>query len=82
MTSVKVQLFSVLKSRLKSDCIAVYTNGAIRAGEFLDAACRQYPAMTPYRSVMRLAVNHVYVSEDEPVCASDEVALVTPVSGG
>ena len=82
MNSVRIQLFSVLKARLDSDCIAVATDGNVNVSELLDAACEQYPAMGPYRSVMRLAVNHVYASEDDPVCANDEVALVTPVSGG
>ncbi len=82
MTSIGIQLFSVLRSRLKSDCIPVTIEGAVNAGHLLDAACEQYPVMGPYRSVMRLAVNHVYVSEDEPVHAGDEVALITPVSGG
>lgn len=82
MKPVRIQLFSVLKAKLDSDCIAVATEGALSAGELLDAACEQYPAMGPYRRIMRLAVNHVYASEDDPVRASDEVALVTPVSGG
>ena len=69
MTSVKIQLFSVLKSMLKSDYISVGTEENVSAGELLDAACAQYPEVTPYRSVMRLAVNHVYVSEDASVCS-------------
>ena len=33
-------------------------------------------------SLVRVAVNHVYVALDHPVAAGDEIALFPPVTGG
>ena len=48
----------------------------------LDRLEEIHPAVAPFRPVLRLAVNHEYVSESATVEAGDEVALITPVSGG
>ena len=82
MLSFKIQLFSVLKSKLKADSIDLEIPEGITAGEFLDLACAQYPTMEPYRSVMRLAVNQTYSEDAHILQDGDEVAIITPVSGG
>ncbi len=82
MPSFKIQLFSVLKSKLKSSSIELETPENISAAEFLDAACEQYPVMNPYRGVMRLAINHEYASDSKSIQHGDEIAIITPVSGG
>ncbi len=82
MLSFKIQLFSVLKSKLKADSVDLETPEGITAGEFLDLTCQQYPAMEPYRRVMRLAVNQTYSENAHILQDGDEVAIITPVSGG
>ncbi len=82
MLSFKIQLHSVLKSKLNTELVDLETQPGITVSEFLDLACKQYPTMAPYRNVMRLAVNHEYALESRIIHAGDELALITPVSGG
>lgn len=48
----------------------------------MDAFVDRFPGLGPMRDSIMFAVNAEYVSLDHPVCASDEVALIPPVSGG
>ena len=82
MLSFTIQLYSVLKSKLNLDSVDLETQPGLTVGEFLDLACEQYPPMAPYRSVMRLAVNQEYALESRIIHEGDELALITPVSGG
>ena len=82
MISFKIQLYSILKSKLHADSVNLETLPGITVSEFLDLACELYPPMAPYRSVMRLAVNQEYALESRIIHAGDELALITPVSGG
>ncbi|MCY3595104.1 MAG: MoaD/ThiS family protein [Bacteroidetes bacterium] len=82
MLSFKIQLYSVLKSKLEADSVNLETQPGITVSEFLDLACEQYPAMAPYRSVMRLAVNQTYSQDSSIIQNGDEIAIITPVSGG
>ncbi len=52
------------------------------AGDVLDAICLRYPALTPHRPMIRMAVNGSYVALGARVAAGDEVALIPPVAGG
>jgi molybdopterin converting factor subunit 1 len=49
---------------------------------FMDVLCARFPALTPFRPVMRIAVNGEYVDADGGVRDGDEVALIPPVAGG
>ncbi len=52
------------------------------ADDVLRLACARFPALSPYRSCLRVAVNGTYATESTPVMAGDEVALIPPVAGG
>lgn len=82
MISFEIQLYSVLKSKLRAKSVDLETQPGITVSEFLDLACEQYPAMAPYRSVMRLAVNQTYSQDSSIIQDGDEIAIITPVSGG
>jgi len=78
----EVLLFSVLRQRLGKSHITVVIEEGMNGADLLDRLSEQYPALAPYRSMIRLAVNQVYVSEAVPLFQGDEIALITPVSGG
>ncbi len=42
----------------------------------------RFPALAPYRTQCRLAVNETYVANTATLHAGDEVAIIPPVSGG
>lgn len=82
MVSYQIQLYSVLRSKLAAASVNLEAHDGVTAGEVLDALCDHYPPMAPYRNIMRLAVNQEYALESRIIYAGDELALITPVSGG
>ncbi len=83
MTSTfDVLLFSVLKQKVGVGSLTVSLESPARGDDLLDHLEGRYPVVGAYRAVIRLAVNQEYVSPDVDLNDGDEVALITPVSGG
>jgi len=80
--TIDVLLFSVLKEKVGHEKVAVDVPEGSTGADVLDALSTAYPVLAPYRSFIRLAVNHSYVADTVVVQPTDEVALITPVSGG
>lgn len=81
MMNVKIKLFGIAKEIVKaSECdlelAAPYTVAVLR-----DEVMVKYPAFGDLRSIM-IAVNSEYASNELEIVASDEIALIPPVSGG
>lgn len=49
---------------------------------FVERLIESVPAIADFRSTIRLAVNGVYAESDTLIEPGDEVAVITPVSGG
>lgn len=78
-----VQLFASLAEtcgarRLELDSLP----DPLTAGGVADAVIARFPQLDGMRDSIMFAVNAEYVHGDHPICASDEVALIPPVSGG
>lgn len=82
MNGVRVLLFSVLREKLGQRALHVDVEGSLPAGDLLDRLVAMHPDIEPYLGSIRIAVNQTYVDKDHPVYRGDEVALITPVSGG
>ena len=82
MLSFEIRLYSILKSKLQTPSVHLDIREGSTVGEALDRACGQYPVMAPYRSVMRMAVNQTYALDSSLIQDGDELAIITPVSGG
>ena len=80
--SVRVLFFSVLRERLGAAERTVPLPDPPTGAALLDALERDHPDLTPFRPYLRLAVNRRYVSVGAPLTGGDEVALITPTSGG
>ena len=52
------------------------------ARALLDRLCLEHPALAPYQSSVRLAINGAYAAWDDPIHDGDEVAIIPPVAGG
>lgn len=79
---LEVRLFAVCRERAGTDRLAVYVDaphGVPQLRAAIEAAC---PALGPLLRVSRLAVNHEFAAEDQVISATDELALIPPVSGG
>ena len=79
---VRVLLFSVLRERLGNAEIHVTLGTARDTASLLRQLSDAYPTIQAYEGVLRLAVNQEYVSGVVELVDGDEVALITPVSGG
>ncbi len=82
MPAFRVLLFDVLRREVgAAEVVAEVPDGATGA-DLLDCLAETYPSVARHRPVVRLAVNRRYVPADAALADGDEVALITPVSGG
>lgn len=82
MATYRVLLFSVLKQKVGDSIVHVEIDGSTTGRDLLDRLVADYPLLADYRSIVRMAVNHEYAHEDVRLSPTDEIALITPVSGG
>ena len=79
---VNVLLFSVLRENVGESSLSLDVSSDSTGGELLDQLATEHPAIQRFREHIRLAVNASYASEDVVLHDGDEVALITPTSGG
>ena len=80
--TVRVLLFSVLRERVGAQVLRLPLPDPPTGSALLDQIETEHPCLASFRPVMRLAVNASYVKPEALLRAGDEVALITPVSGG
>lgn len=79
---LRVLVFSVLREKFGTDALDITLDAPATGQDLLDHLAAENAAVEAYRSAIRLAVNESYVPVDVPLQDGDEVALITPVSGG
>ncbi|HEY3552880.1 MAG TPA: molybdopterin converting factor subunit 1 [Solirubrobacterales bacterium] len=81
---LQVRLFAVLRERAGRDSLEVeLAEGATVADALQALATESEPLGTALEAMpVVMAVNRSYVSQDAPLSAGDELALIPPVSGG
>jgi molybdopterin converting factor small subunit len=77
-----VRLFSVLKDRTGLAVIELESEGVTSVADALGILGERHPVIAEYRQWIRPAVNLAYADESSPLTPGDELALITPVSGG
>ena len=82
LLNVRVLFFSLLREKIGQHEIQLALPQRASGADLLDRIVARYEDIAPYRPVIRLAVNEAYVREDVVLRDGDEVALITPVSGG
>lgn len=80
--TVRVLLFSALREAVGVGELNVPLPDPPTGEALLDGLALSHPAVARFRPVVRLAVNQTYAASDTPLCPDDEIALITPVSGG
>ena len=80
--AVSVLFFSVLRELIRAGEISVRLPAPATGNVLFDHLIERYPQLRDYRPVVRLSVNQEYVALDASLHEGDEVALITPVSGG
>ena len=79
--TLRVLLFDTLRQSLGPEVTAEVAEGATGA-DLLDQLAAEHPVIAEHRPVIRLAVNLHYARLATVLEPGDEVALITPVSGG
>lgn len=79
---ITVQLYAMLRDLVGSETVTLDLPEGATGNDLWDQLCQQYPSLAPYRSISRIARNHQFVTETEPLAPEDEIALIPPVSGG
>ncbi len=79
---VRVLLFSVLRDLVGTGDLTLRLPVPARGEDLIDWLSIDYPALRVYRAVTRIAVNEAYVPPFTELRDGDEIALITPVSGG
>lgn len=82
LLTVRVLLFSVLRERIGAYEVDLLLEQGATGADLLDAFFGEFPHVGAYRPTVRLAVNAEYASLETPLGDMDEVAIITPVSGG
>lgn len=80
--TLNVRWFSVLAQHRGTRNETVRIPAGTTGAGLLDQFSRELPAVNDFRNYIRLAVNHEYRDENVVLNDGDEVALITPVSGG
>lgn len=80
--AVRVLAFAGARDVLGAAELRFPLPGPCTASELLAEVCSRFPALSPYRGSIRVAVNGVYAAPGDPVQGGDEVALIPPVAGG
>ncbi len=79
---VRVLLFSILRERINASEIDISLESGSDTADLLRELIERHPGIRSYAQVTRLAVNEEYVDRTVELADGDEVALITPVSGG
>ncbi len=80
--TVNLLWFSVLADHRGRRSEQISLPQGARGSDLIDLLAKEMPVIAKYREYIRLAVNQAYVNGDTLLKDGDEVALITPVSGG
>lgn len=80
--TVTVLLFAALREAVGTGEIEVAAEAGATAGDVLARLADEHAEIARYRPIVRLAVNRAYAPPETALADGDEVALITPTSGG
>lgn len=78
----RVRLFSLLQEEVGASILEIRATGPQTAASLIERAASDKSVIAKYVSIITVAVNTRFVSSDHQVQPSDEIAFITPVSGG
>lgn len=79
---VTLRLFSVLREALGTGLVEIELEEGTTGAELVELVAKNQETVKRLQSVIRLAINDEYVDAGITLSDGDEVAFVTPVSGG
>lgn len=82
LITLNLKWFSILSEHRGKRSEKVQLKSGITGGELIDHLAKEFPLLEKYRAHVRLAVNREYAEPGTILNDGDEVAFITPVSGG
>ncbi|PRQ09698.1 molybdenum cofactor biosynthesis protein [Enhygromyxa salina] len=79
---VTVLVFAGLRQRIGAAQVEIELSEPATVGQLRDRIRATHPQVGAGVAHCRVAVDHEFVGDDEPILAGQEVALIPPVSGG
>jgi molybdopterin converting factor subunit 1 len=79
---LRVHLFARLRDEIGSSVIELDLTEQASIAELRAELLRRYPNIVKLLLSCRVAVNHEFADDSQLLQASDELALIPPVSGG
>jgi molybdopterin synthase catalytic subunit len=79
---VRVRLFATQRELAGTREVALDLDGDATVADAWDALVARFPALAPGRAFVRFARNGAYADEATGLSEGDEVAMISPVSGG
>jgi molybdopterin converting factor subunit 1 len=80
--NVRVKLFAIARDVVGQSEVELAFPGEPRVADLRAALAANYPSLAPALALSRFAVNADFAGDDTLLRATDEVALIPPVSGG
>jgi molybdopterin converting factor subunit 1 len=80
--AVRVLLFAHARELAGADSVVVSLAMSATVADLRAVLAVRHPALASLLARSALAVNHAFADNATPLSASDEIALIPPVSGG
>jgi len=78
---MKVKCFGIAKDIVQENHLEISENIPANVGALREWLNQNYSEFKKYKSCM-IAVNQAYAEDSDNISASDEIAIIPPVSGG
>jgi molybdopterin converting factor subunit 1 len=79
---VRVLLFAAARDHVGADAVSVEVPTGATVAVLRTELARQFPVLASLLARSAIAVNHDFTEDSRVLAASDEVAIIPPVSGG
>ncbi len=78
----QILLFAAVHDAAGSDSVAIDIADDATAMDVLHELSHRFPTIAPLLGSCRVALDHRYVPNSEPIASAIEIAIIPPVSGG
>jgi len=79
---VTLRFFSVLREAFGAGVVEVELDPGTTGAELIELLAANNAEVEKLQSVIRLAINDDYVEPEAELSEGDDIAIITPVSGG
>ena len=79
---VTLRFFSVLREAFEAGIVEVELEPGTTGSELIELLAANSEEFDALKSVVKLAVNDEYVDPEAVLADGDDIAIITPVSGG